>query len=195
MIERLDRGLIFLYEKPLYLYAMTIVPVVFGFILSAFTPQIGQERVFYLPLLGIHRFGLVAGVIGLTTSLVFFAQHHSIRHSLMLFAITGVVVFGVMSLPRSNSFDTIHHHSTIRYDGAVYQLGWALSRSDLLAEYVLYRCDVTGVFCRVFAENIKPSINDITNRQNSVELMIQDGALTIIENGDSNELLYRYIAS
>ena len=191
MIERLDRGLILLYQKPLYLYAVTIIPVIFGFILSIFSPRLGQDRVFYLPLLSIHLYGLIFAIIGLTVSLVLYAQHHSIRNSLILYAITAAVILGVMSLSRPNE---IRHHSTLSYEGDTYQLAWFThnSMTESYTEYILYQCDSLGIFCHTFAEDIIPTFNTLTGQQNNVQMLIREDALEIIDFGKPAEPLYRY---
>lgn len=199
MIDRIDEVLLTLYRKPLILLGLSLIPTLLGFGLYLLAPQVDQTQVFYLPLLGIHRAGLIAAVIGLTLSLVFYAQHYPVLHSLVLFAVVGGLVLGAMAFVQTDDFRDVQHRQTTRIGGQVFHLGYVRSAETvpggdrfLLQSYLLYECDTLGLFCEAVGRDIVPSLTPTRDAQNLAVMRVVDGVLLVLDGGDMQTVLFAY---
>ena len=190
MIEAIDNLLMTFYNRPLRLLVITIIPVMIGFTLFAFTPEISQENVFYLPLLRVHYIGIGFAVIGMTVSLIFYAQHHTPLRSLGLFGLVAVLLAGPMLLMQSDPLTHIQHRETLYAEGHVYHLGSVsdVSTEYLLQSYVLYECSFLGVFCEQIASNLIPSISGSGDFQNVAVLREDNGVIRVLDGGNPQPL-------
>ncbi|MFW5748392.1 MAG: hypothetical protein ACOCYT_02130 [Chloroflexota bacterium] len=194
MIEKLDNILIHIYRRPIGLIIFTLVATILGFGLHQFAPEIDQSRVFYLPLLPFSWVGLILAVLGLTVSLVFYAQHHSPGRSLLVIGVVGALVIGAMSFSVGDSFDDITHHDSARIGSSVYHLGSVQAISDegfIVNSYSVYRCDTFGIFCETQQRGIVPSISRGGQFQNSAVLRVDEGELRVLDGGNA-AVLYSY---
>jgi len=190
MIESLDNLLMTFYHRPLRLLVITIIPVMIGFTLFAFAPEIDEENVFYLPLLRVHYIGIGFAVIGMTVSLIFYAQHHTPLRSLGLFGVVAVLLAGPMLLMQSDPLTHIEHRETLYSEGRVYHLGAVsdVSTEYLLQAYALYECDFLGVFCERIASNLIPSLSASGDFQNVAILQEDNGMIRVLDGGNPQHL-------
>jgi hypothetical protein len=194
MIDAIDNILVNFYYKPLRLLVMTIIPVIIGFSLFAFAPQIDQESVFYLPLLRVHYIGIGFAVIGMTLSLIFYAQHNTALRSMGVFGIVALLLAGPMLVMQNDAFVDVQHHDTINADGNVYHLGAVndVSTEYLLQAYVLYECGRFGIFCERIAHNLIPSISESGDFQNVALLRIDEAGVIRVLDGGNPQPLFEY---
>lgn len=194
MIDFFDTLLLRVYTKPLPLLAVTLTATLIGLGLFLLAPQADQDSVFYWPLTTVHQIGLIAAVIGMTVSLIFFAQHYSPLQSLALFAFVGVLIFGALSFITNDDFRDVQHHDTVRIGNSVYRLGYVRSAElvedgrFLLQSYIVYKCGTLGIFCDVIGRDIVPSLNRTQQLQNLAVIGRQGDRLLVLDGGDATQL-------
>jgi hypothetical protein len=146
-------------------------------------------------LLPLHRYGLFAAVIGLTVSLIFYAQHHPPVRSLLLMIFVGGLLLSAMSLIRNDDFSDIKHQQTVRAGSSVYHLGYARDVIEsqgttyIAQSYVVYRCGTLGIFCDVVGRDLVPDVDVRTSLQNLAVMRIADDRLQVID-GSGDRLLF-----
>lgn len=194
MIDRIDAFLTGLYYRPIYLVIAALIPTLIGFALYTVAPHIDHESAFFLPVLGVHRWGVGFAIAGLTVGLVFYAQHASIGRSLALFVVVFALVMAAFSLVNQDPFERVRHFESQRVGGNVYHLGGVNDISEegyIIISYTVYRCDFLGLFCDQIGRDIVPQITAGGLFQNAALFVIEDDFLRVLDGGTAR-VLFEY---